>query len=54
MENPLETKKEKLEPEFVKLFAVEELEERMEFAKWSAFIEGDSKGTIKGGVKAEF
>jgi len=54
MRNLTEDKSLELSPEFVNLFAVEELEERMEFAKWSAEITGDSKGTVKGTIKAEF
>lgn len=37
-----------------KNFEVQELEERLEFAKWELFVEGDSNGTVKGGAKVSF
>lgn len=35
-------------------FKVEELEQRLEMAKWSASLSGSSDGTVQGTVKVEF
>jgi len=35
-------------------FKVEELEQRLEMAKWSASLSGSSSGTVEGTVRVEF
>lgn len=38
----------------MELFKVEELEERLEMAEWSASISGSSDGTVTGTVGVKF
>ena len=39
--------------EVAKAFAVEELEERLEFGSWTLYAEGNSNGTATAGVKLQ-
>ena len=39
--------------EVAKAFAVEELEERLEFGSWTLYAEASSNGTTTGGVKVQ-